>query len=381
MLASTGGRRLVVLVRRTAATDCLQPQVTRLLDQYYSSTPLERTPNPDAASYLGATCGLSPAAAAAAFRSVRISSTAKADKVVALLRRHGFSDADIARMLPKSPTLLCLDPDKVVGPKLEYLAAVGVPAAVIAQTNVLSRSLDDNIVLSIEFIRGIVGTDTRIQRAVSRYPKVLEFNLAKNSRAALEALRRHGLTEKAISELVVIYISVLKMTPSRIAGIFKDLEMLGVTITTPGFLRCFAQMCKLKSETAWRRLALYQSFGLSKDQVVKAFLTQPQILAFTDETIQRKLLFFQDDLKISLSRVIARPSAFACSMEKNILPKCAVLSVLMRDGMIQRDINLVDALAKSTGRFSERYVKKYEKDVPDVVRAYEGKIEFNGFKD
>jgi len=31
--------------------------------------------------------------------------------------------------------------------------------------------------------------------------------------------------------------------------------------------------------------------------------------------------------------------------------------------------------------FTERYVKKCKKDVPDAVRTYEGKIQFKGFLD
>ncbi|OEL17434.1 hypothetical protein BAE44_0021549 [Dichanthelium oligosanthes] len=150
----------------------------------------------------------------------------------------------------------------------------------------------------------------------------------------------------------------------------------------PRFVRCFVVMCKVKRDTIWRRLALYHSFGLSQSQVARAFMIQPQILgALTDESIQRKLLFYQDGLKIALSQVIARPAILPCSVEKNILPRCAVLSVLMREGKIQRDVYLLGPLGVSTKSFSERYVKKYEKDLPDVVRAYEWKIKFKGFMD
>lgn len=71
----------------------------------------------------------------------------------------------------------------------------------------------------------------------------------------------------------------------------------------------------------WRRLALYQSFGLSKSEVVKAFKTHPAILELTDENIQRKVLFFQDELKIALTDVLKRPVVLVYSVEKNILPK------------------------------------------------------------
>ena len=140
-------------------------------------------------------------------------------------------------------------------------------------------------------------------------------------------------------------------------------------------------MSILKWETIRRRMALYQSFGLSQCQVARAFMTHPQILGLSDGNIQRKLLFFQDELKIALPQLIAVPRIMTFSMEKNILPKCAVLSLLMREGKIQRGINPLGRLGLSAKNFSESYVKKYEKDVPDVVRAYEGKLKFEGFMD
>ena len=51
----------------------------------------------------------------------------------------------------------------------------------------------------------------------------------------------------------------------------------------------------------------------------------------------------------------------------------------MREGKIQRGINPFGRLGLSAKDFSERCVKKYEKDVPDVVRTCEGKIQFKGF--
>ncbi|KAL6619262.1 hypothetical protein ACP70R_034401 [Stipagrostis hirtigluma subsp. patula] len=393
MLPSSGGRRLVLLFRRVAAAAAgaanpfhPRPHAESFSNRWYLSTPPARTldaaPCRTTASYLVASCGISPAAAAAASRRIRISSTAKADAVLAILRRHGFSDTHIARMLRNAPQLLLADPDKVIRPKLQFFASLGIPAVVLAgTTRLLFSSLDNHLIPCVEFLRGILRTDADIRTAVSRNPYGFVPDLDKNMRPAVEALRRHGLSEEAISELLLLNLRVLWYTPHRIAGIFEDLQSLGLPITNTRFLRCFAVMCNLRRETIWHRLALYQSLGLSKCQVAKAFLTQPKLLGLAEENIQRKLLFFRDELKIALSQLIARPHVFTFSMEKNILPKCAVLSILMRSGKIQRDINLLGSLALSTKQFTEKYVKKYEKDVPDVVGAYEGKTKFSGFMD
>jgi mTERF domain-containing protein len=282
-------------------------------------------------------------------------------------------------LLRAAPHVLLSDPDKIIRPKLRFFDSLGVGATVLAQSNLITRSLDKFLVPCVEFLRGIVGTDANLRTALTRRPCFLGGLNQRKLRPAVENLRRHGLSDEAISKLIVLNMGVLGMAPNRIAVIFEDLEALGLPITDPRFVGCFACMSMLKRETIWRRMALYQCFGLSQCQVARAVMTQPQLLNLTDGNIQRKLLFFQDELKIALPQVIALPKILTFSVEKNILPKCAVLSLLMREWKIQRSINLLGSLGVSAKDFSERYVKKYEKDLPDVVRAYEGKLKFEGF--
>ena len=112
----------------------------------------------------------------------------------------------------------------------------------------------------------------------------------------------------------------------------------------------------------------------------EAFKKQPTALLGADETIKKKASFFRDALKLEMREVMVHPVVMAYSFEKTILPRCAVLSVLMREGKINPDIQLLHALLGSAKTFSGRYVDRFAADVPDVVEAYEGKIKFKGFK-
>ncbi|GJN14253.1 hypothetical protein PR202_gb01051 [Eleusine coracana subsp. coracana] len=398
MLSSSGDRRLVVLIRGNAAAagggiNPFQPQAhpqphaARFSHRYLSTrAAIAPDPNPSrttTASYLVASCGLSPAAAAAvvATHGLHIVSTAKADAVLALLRHYGFSDTQIAYLIRQSPRLLLIDPDKILRPKLEFFASLSFPVGYLAHKSILARSLNEHIIPCVEFLRGILDTDANIRLAVPRNPIALNFNVKKKMRPALQALRRGGLSDEVISKLVLIHIGVLGLAPDRIAGIIEDLEALGLPVSDSRFVYGFRFMSTISREKWLQKVALYRSLGVSKGDLLRAFRTQPSIMLISGESIKKKLRFFLEDLKLDLSYVMQRPVVIGYSLEKCIIPRCVVLSVLMRKGKIDRGIDLLRALLGNSKGFSKQYVLRYAGDIPDVVAAYEGKIKFEGFKD
>ncbi|KAK8457829.1 hypothetical protein SEVIR_3G253400v4 [Setaria viridis] len=200
-------------------------------------------------------------------------------------------------------------------------------------------------------------------------------------RPAVEAFRRHGLPEESIAKLLLIHLGVLMVPVDRIAEAFDDLQDLGLRVTDTGFLYGFRVISILKRETWVRKVALYRSFGVCEADLLRAFKTQPTILLVSDESVKKKIRFYLDVLKVGIGDVMAQPMILSLSLEKNIMPRCAVLSVLMREGKIERKLNLMPALLSNLKVFSARFVWRYAKDVPDVVKAFEGKIKFQGFGD
>ncbi|CAL4913101.1 unnamed protein product [Urochloa decumbens] len=359
--------------------------IDALLSNGYCSAALAGAPQPEpcpaTVSYL-VSCGLSPAAAAAAASKLRIRSTDKADAVRALLRSYGFTDADIAEMVRRTPVLLILDPDRILRPKLDLFASLGVsPRRLSTTPHLILCSLDNHLVPCIQFLRGVLGTDSHIRDAISRAPRGLLASLEKNMRPTVATLRRLGLPDQSISKLIAVEMCVFMFSPDRISQIFEDLKSFDLSVTGTGFAHGFRVLCRLSRENWLRKLALYRSFGVSEGDLLKAFKKHPTMVLLSEEIIMRKLRFYLDELKLELSDVMGQPVIMGYSLEKSIIPRCAVLSVLMREGKIEPNIKLITALLGSTKKFSDKYVLRFAHNVPDVVKAYEGKIKFEGFKD
>ncbi|XP_066363625.1 transcription termination factor MTERF8, chloroplastic-like [Miscanthus floridulus] len=389
MLAHLCRRRLTtplspILAAASAAASGKNPihsnHARALLSQSYSSAveaAPDRKPCPTTVSYL-VSCGVSPAVAAA--RKIRIRDTARADAVRALLHEYGFSDADVTRTVRIEPLLLTFDPDRTIRPKLDFFLSLGIqPRLLATEPHILARSLDRHIIPCVKFLRTILGSDDNIRIAVSRVPRALMADLDSAMRPAVEAFLSQGLSKEAIAKLFMIHMGMIKTSPKRIREAFHDLKALGFRVTDTGFLYAFRVICSLRRETWTRKVALFQSLGVSEADLLRAFKTQPTILLVGEETMKKKFKFFLDVLKVEIDDVMAQPLTLALSLEKNIMPRCAVLSMLMRAGKIERTQKLIPPLLSNSKVFSQRYVLRYAKEVPDVVKAFEGKIKFLGF--
>ncbi|WVZ79288.1 hypothetical protein U9M48_026886 [Paspalum notatum var. saurae] len=254
------------------------------------------------------------------------------------------------------------------------------PSKLATMPLILTRSLDKHLVPCIQFLRGIIGTDGDICSTICRAPRVLLAD-KKNMRPVVDTLRRLGLPEKSISKLIVMEMNVLTFPPDRVSQIVEDVKALDLVETDMGFPYAMRALCRLDREACLRKMDLYRSFGVSEGELQKALVRQPTMLHISSESINKKLRFFLDELKLELSDVMSQPVLISRSLEKCIIPRCAVLSVLMREGKIGPNVNVLWALLSSNKRFSKRYVLRYAHDVPDVIKAFEGKIAFEGFRD
>ncbi|XLR41462.1 hypothetical protein HN51_019654 [Arachis hypogaea] len=98
-------------------------------------------------SYLIATCGFSPETAVLLSQKVHFKTPEKPNAVLALLRKYGFSETQIANYIQKRPMLLLTDAEKIIKPKLKFFSSIGIfssvdlPKLVIENQTLLARSL------------------------------------------------------------------------------------------------------------------------------------------------------------------------------------------------------------------------------------------------
>ncbi|CAL1406429.1 unnamed protein product [Linum trigynum] len=64
----------------------------------------------------------------------------KQDSFANLLRSHGFSGTQIAKCIKRCPGVLGMDPERIVGPKLDFLRSIGISEAELVEGTATGRN-------------------------------------------------------------------------------------------------------------------------------------------------------------------------------------------------------------------------------------------------
>uniref|UniRef100_A0A0A9CB81 Uncharacterized protein n=1 Tax=Arundo donax TaxID=35708 RepID=A0A0A9CB81_ARUDO len=340
-----------------------------------------------AVSYLISNCGLSAAAAARAAPSVRLASpgaAARADAVLALLRGRGFSDADISATVRKLPTMLSRDPAKTLQPKLEFLASVGIaapllPRLVSLNPILLQRSVQDHLAPLFDSLREVLGSNTRVADVLRQAPFVIRCQPKSTLFRVLPLLRDvHGLSPSEVSKLIALQPGVILQGPDRINEIVEAARNAGVEPASPMFVYVIAILCKLKAPTLESKIALYRRLGFGEDGVTQMIRRYPGSIAISERKIEETVGFLIGKAGLSREDIVTYPTLLVRSLEAHSR-RCAVVAALRRAGKRQGQHRLAVLLRCTKERFLEVYVRPHLEELPDVLRAVNGEIPFEGF--
>ncbi|XP_072977984.1 uncharacterized protein [Typha angustifolia] len=335
-------------------------------------------------SYLTNSCFLSPQSALLASQKVQLKTSKKPDSVLQLLRSYGFTDAHISRIIEKEPRLLTCDARKNLKPKMEFFHEFGFSGTNLVKLLTLAplllrRSLKDHLIPGLDYLQSVFQSKESVVAVFSQAPHALHSNLKKTILPCLQALREHKLPEPRISRLLALQPGVLLQGPDRVNEIVEEVKATGIQMSDGMFIYAFGTISGLKKSTWERKMAVYRSFGWSDEEVLSAFRKTPMCMRISEGKIGEVLDFFINKLKIRPSYVIRFPQLLLPSLKKTTIPRCTVLSILNREGKVGEDLSIAAALTLPARTFLQRYVTRFQDDLPDVLKAYNSEIELEGF--
>ncbi|KAG5514310.1 hypothetical protein RHGRI_035650 [Rhododendron griersonianum] len=332
-------------------------------------------------SYLIDSCGLSPEIAISASEKINFKTPERPDSVLNLLRTHGFTKTQISKLVGKRPHLLLANPEKTILPKLEFFQALGVSSCDLARIIsgapiILERSLEKQIIPSYNFLKSVLRSDKKVVSAMKRTAWVFSVHYTRFLVPNLTILREFEVPESSIVLLLAYYPAALMQKHEQFKKTVNMVKEMGFEPSKSTFVLAVHAISGKANNSIWDRCyESYGKWGWSKDEILSAFKKQPHCMVLSETKITRVMDFLVNKMGWHSKDITRYPAIMLYSLEKRIVPRCLVYQVLSSKGLLTKDLSLSTILTPPEECFLERFVFRYEKEVPQLMKMYQGKVD------
>ncbi|KAH7667358.1 mTERF domain-containing protein mitochondrial protein [Dioscorea alata] len=330
-------------------------------------------------------CGLSRSAAIAASSKLHLKTTKTPHSVLSLLRSYNFSKSHISSLVSRRPKLLLSSPSSTLKPKLDFFLSLGIsdlPSLLSSSPSLLLWSLPNRMLPNLNLLQSLLGSRSAAAAAINKSRSLLTADLRKLLLPKVDTLQQNNVPMPVILKLISMHPRCLLESPTSFSNSITTLKSFGINPQSPIFAHALGVFDKLPERVWQRKLETYRSLGWSKEDVFAAFAKHPYCMSVSDEKITAHVEFLEGKLGWERSYLMANPVVISLSLEKRIVPRCAVLALLVSNKVVKLK-NGVRARHLMMGQqwFLDKFVSRFESDVPGVVDAIQGKVEFTGFRE
>ncbi|KAL5077667.1 hypothetical protein RYX36_016651 [Vicia faba] len=323
-------------------------------------------------------CGLSPETALKLSKRLQTKNPNGPNAVVQLLTNHGFSDSQLRIYVKKHPLVLLSDAQNTLLPKLKFFQSIGVsttdlPKILIGNTFFLSKSLHKHLIPRYEVIRSLVCNDKEVVSALKHCSRNLHCGWAvKDAALNIEVLRKLNVPQGCISLLVSNFSGVAFTKHSVFVEAVNSVKELGFDPLKSNFVLALQVFAKMNKDIWESRFKIFKKWGWSRDMCLSAFLKHPQYVMISEEKIIKVMNFLVNDVGVSPEDIARIPGILNRNLEKTFIPRWAVVKILRSRGLVKSDLRISSIISISEKKFLERYVTRFQKDVPLLLDAYNG---------
>ncbi|KAF5479786.1 hypothetical protein F2P56_000578 [Juglans regia] len=154
---------------------------------------------------------------------------------------------------------------------------------------------------------------------------------------------------------------------------------MGFVPTTTSFILAVASMSTLSKVNWEKKMEVFRRSRWSENDFSSTFKVQPMLMTCSEQKIRDVIDFLMNTAGLKPSDVARCPNLFLTSVERRMIPRCAVMQVLMSKNLVRKDLDLIWRLNSKKQDFERSFVAPFVEDAPDVIKAYQGKKEFQGF--
>ncbi|XLR08742.1 hypothetical protein HN51_063749 [Arachis hypogaea] len=325
-------------------------------------------------NYLVNNCGLLPDSALKASKYVLFKTPEKPDSVIALFRSFGFSDLQIHNVIRKKPRILVSKPKETILPKLEFLISKGASKSQLVRIIdlnplILQRSLEKHLIPTFDLLNNFILSEERTIASILRSVQILTSS---TSHRNINLLVDLGVRERSLARLLRQWPWLLLVNSKDLKSMVDEVIKMGVDPAKANFVP--ALYAKLLPKSMWdRKVELYKRFGLTDDNIREAFVKHPFCMLKSVQKIEACIEFFVKELGWKPLDVTNYPVLLSLNLEKRVVPRAAVLKILMANGAIKSCKHLL-AYTVSEEMFFKSYVNRGKDQAPELLKLYREKM-------
>ncbi|KAG6527072.1 transcription termination factor MTERF4, chloroplastic-like [Zingiber officinale] len=360
--------------RRTAAPS--RPRFLGFVKLYSASSVRADDPSSLAASSLMRSCGISDRAALSISEKVQIDTLDKALSVLTLFKDYGFDEAHLVRLVDRLPRVLVMDVEKTLKPKLELFRGIGLVGTALskvlsAKPVLLGYSVEKRLLPNVELLKSFSITNPKLVNALKREPWLITSDTRSKVLPKVDALRAHGVPDDVILVLLTRYNYALLTDTARFNEAFDKIKKMGICPKKTTFSRALGVLAILPEKKWEERVENLRGLGWSQDHVFEAFAKQPHIAIASVEKARKMVKFVEEKLGWTPEHTVKYPIVLLMSLEKRMMPRFDVLSILMHKGLIKTGFT-GDHFLISNKKFMMQFVTKYQEKAPEIVEVIKG---------
>jgi len=97
----------------------------------------------------------------------------------------------------------------------------------------------------------------------------------------------------------------------------------------------------------------------------------PRILVASEERLRRNAEFLLNEVGLPPQYIARRSVLLMYSLERRIVPRHVVLTVLKEKGLVEQDRCFFNVVAPTEEKFFEKFVAPYEESIPGLADTYD----------
>ncbi|XP_047336863.1 uncharacterized protein LOC124940393 [Impatiens glandulifera] len=334
-----------------------------------------------AASYLMSSCGLPAKDAISLSRRLHFESAEKPDSVIALLRNHGFTDTHIFKLVKSCPELLsCSNPSKTLLPKLNFFYSLGISGTELASflcssAKVLKMSLEKRILPFHDFLKDVIRLDDlKIAESIKKASWTDNKDGVRSLATNIALLRELDVPETRLAHLITVHIGILLRKPIQFKEKVDEVVQMGFDSKKSSFCDALIMVSKLSIPTRELKGQTYVKCGWSGEDLETALKKHPLCMRLSEESICSKMGYLVNKMGVKPADIASVPTVLLYSLDRRVIPRCSIVKVLMIRGLLNKQVPISSILCTSKKMFRERFISKFEKDIPQLVNIFQGEM-------